>query len=133
MNLLQDLISSDLKLYEGVEITIQALLCASVKMSVESVVETVVSRYEKHFNKSRKLNEEQALDEMEISENGPNLFKADPLLQISMDKYWKKQTVSGKWHFVKDSSSSIFEFGSTYGKSTLSLLKSPSKYPVMDK
>ena len=55
MNLLQDLISSDLKLYEGVEITIQALLCASVKMSVESVVETVESRYEKHFDKSRKL------------------------------------------------------------------------------
>ena len=102
-------------------------------MSVESVVETVVSRYEKHFDKSRKLDEEQALDEMEISENGPNLFKAGPLLLISMDKYWKKQTVSGKWHFVKDSSSSIFQSGSTYGKSTLSLLKSPSKYPVMDK
>ena len=102
-------------------------------MSVESVVETVISRYERHSNKSRNLDEEQAMDEMEISENGPTIFKADPLLRISMDKYWKKQTLSGKWHFVKESSASIFEFGSTYGKTTLSLLKSPSKYPVMGK
>ena len=51
-------------------------LSVSVKMSVESVVETVISRYERHFNKSRNLDEEQAMDEMEISENLSNYFQS---------------------------------------------------------
>ena len=54
-------------------------------MSIESAVETFVSYYERHFNKSRNLDEEQAMDEMEILENGPTTFKADPFLRISMD------------------------------------------------
>ena len=57
-------------------------LSVSVKMYVESVVETVISHYERHFNKSRNLDEEQAMDEMEILENGPTIFKADPFLRI---------------------------------------------------
>ena len=40
-----DFISTDRKLYENVELSVQGILCASVKVSVESVVETVVSRY----------------------------------------------------------------------------------------
>ena len=35
----------------------------------------------------RQLNEEHALDEMDISENGPNLPNADKILLSAMNKY----------------------------------------------
>ena len=69
MNIIEDFLNTDLKLCNGVEITIQGILCAALKLSVESVVETIVSRYEKHFEKGRQLTEENALCEMEIAEN----------------------------------------------------------------
>ena len=37
----------------------------------------------------RQLNEEHALDEMDISENGPNLPNADKILLSAMNKYWQ--------------------------------------------
>ena len=43
----------------------QGILCAAIKVSIESVVESLVSRFEKHFHKSRQLKEENALNEME--------------------------------------------------------------------
>ena len=66
-----------------------------------SVVELLVSRYETHFHKKRGLNEKNAMDEMEISENGPSEFRAEKLLVVAMDKYWKKETKSGQWHFTR--------------------------------
>ena len=111
-----------------VEITIQGIICATVKLSVESVVESVVSRYERHFNKGRQLSEENALDEMEIAENGPTLFKADRLLQSAMNKYWRTTTKNGKWHFLRSSTLTFTNSGQTVSK----LMKKPSKFPIMD-
>ena len=45
ISILKDFIPSKLRLFEGIELTIQALICAYVKVSVESVVESLVSRY----------------------------------------------------------------------------------------
>ena len=64
----------------------QCISTAVVKISVESVVESLVSRYENHFDSGRQLNEDRALDEMEISENGPELVKADVVLTAAMNK-----------------------------------------------
>ena len=91
-----------MKLYEGVEITIPGMVCACVKISVESVVESLMSRNEKHFNKERNLTESNALDELEIAENGPTIFKADNILVSAMNKYWNINGASGsaKWHLT---------------------------------
>ena len=87
MDILKDFINSELKLYEGIEITIQRMLRASVKVTVESVVESLVSRDEKYFDKERNLHEDNAMDEIKISENGPTIFKADNILKTAMNKY----------------------------------------------
>ena len=50
-----------------------SICCAAIKVSVESNVESLVSRYETHFDKSRQLFEEFAMEEMMIAENGPTL------------------------------------------------------------
>ena len=131
---MKDFMSSKLNLFEGIELTVQTLVCASVKVSVESVVESMVSRYENHFHKSRGLDELNALGEMEIAENGPSDFKADNLLMKAMDKYWKTETKSGMWHFSCQSSPSqnVINFGPSLGKSSMNIINTPSKYPMMD-
>ena len=132
LGILRDLISSDLKLYGGIQLTVQALLCASIKVSVESVVESLVSRYENHFHKNRGLKEENALDEMEIAENGPSEFRADKLLINAMDRYWKNETKSGQWHFTRTSQQHLSDYCFPSGKATMQRLSQPSKYPIMD-
>ena len=67
-------------------------------------------RYETHFYKSS-LNEKNAMDEMEISENGPSKFRAKKLLVVAMDKYLKKETKSGQWHFTRQSTQNLINFG----------------------
>ena len=99
--LIQDFLNSELKLYKGVEITIQSICAAAVKISVESDVESLVSRYEKHLKIDRQMKEENAEEEMEIAENGPLLIHADRILKRAMDKYWKDLNQIGEWHFVQ--------------------------------
>ena len=101
--LIKDFLNSDLKLFKGVEICLQSICAAAVKISVESDVESLVSRYEKHFKVDRQLNEENAEDEMEIAENGPLLIHTDNILKAAMNKYWRAANPSGggAWHFVK--------------------------------
>ena len=64
------------------------------------MVESLVSRYEIHFDKERQLTEEHALNEMEIAENGPKFAKADRILKAAMNTYWEKKTFSGEWNFT---------------------------------
>ena len=86
-SLIKDFLDTDRKLFKGVEIIVQVLCAAAVKISVESDVESLVSRYEKHFKIDRQLGEENADFEMEIAENGPLLIHADRILKNAMDIY----------------------------------------------
>ena len=76
-------------------------LCACVKVSVESVVESIVSTYEKHFHHSRQPNEEHALDEMIIAENRPFLYEAEGIIESAMQSYRREHSTTGKWHFLR--------------------------------
>ena len=85
-------------------------ICA-VSVSVESNVESLVSRFENHFGKNRQLTEEHALDEMLIAENGPILVHADPIIRRSLNSYFREhnQSDGGKWHSLKTKSRSVKE------------------------
>ena len=61
----------------------------------------LVSRYENHFTASRQLTEENALNEMIISENGPNLHEANGVLERVLNDYWSAKSQDGKWHFIR--------------------------------
>ena len=71
------------------------MLALAVKYSVELSVESLISRYEVHFDKSRQLGEEKAHMEMFVSQNGPVLVRADPLLKRAMDKFFKDKNPRG--------------------------------------
>lgn len=130
MSILQDFYKTDSNLFDGIELVLHGMACAAVKVSVESVVETLVSRYESHFNKTRSLKEENAIDEMMIAENGPTIFKANSVLSAAMNDYWKSNSKTGKWHFIRETGT--LNHGANYGKTSLRLMKQPSKFPVMD-
>ena len=70
-----------MQLFKGVELTIRIICASAVMISVESDVESLVSRYKRHFKIDRQLNvnEESAEDETEIAENGPLLVHADKI------------------------------------------------------
>ena len=97
------LMMDDENIYTGIELTLQSIATSAVKISVESVVESLVSRYESHFDAKRQLKEINALDEMEISENGPDLVHADKILTSAMSKYWQDKSNDGVWHFCHKS------------------------------
>ena len=68
---------------------------------------------------------------MEISENGPQCFKVDSLLETAMNSYWKALSIKGKWHFVR-TPTSVLNYGERKGKTVSNLLKKQSKFPFMD-
>ena len=72
--------------FEKVWVTVRVILTVCVKVSVESVVESLVSRYENRFTASPQLTEENALKEMIISENGPNLHEANGILEHALNE-----------------------------------------------
>ena len=70
---IKDFLRDDKKLYRGNEIMLHCFCVVAVKFSVESSVESLISRYECHFDKSRQLSQERSTQEMFLSENGPIL------------------------------------------------------------
>ena len=109
-------------------VVVHIILTACVKISVESVVETLVSRYEHHFTSSRQLDEDDSLDEMIISKNGPALHNADNLLERAMNRYWAENSENGKWHFIRESNNIRSYLGGS-SKVLGRMLSEPSKLP----
>ena len=104
---------------------------AAVKVSVESVVETLVSRYEQHFDSSRQLSEDHNLEAMQISENGLLLQHADVLLDRAMTEYWKDNNDRGQWHFIRRTED-IRSYTGGSSKVLGKMLDEKSKLPSMD-
>ena len=85
---------SDRELYTDVEVILHCICTAAVKVSVESNVESLVSRFENHFGKNRQLTEEHALDKMLIAENGPILVHADPIIRRSLNSFFREKKIN---------------------------------------
>ncbi len=98
--LIHKILSSKEKKYLEIEMIMQAVVVTSTKFSVESVLESIVSRYENHFDRFQTVGEEIALDEIEISINGPNPAHCDSVVRAAMNTYWNKK-ISKDWHFVR--------------------------------
>ena len=83
-------------LYREIEMVLQATVIGAIKISVESVAESIISKYALHNSKIRKLNDSTANDEMFIAVNGPELGEADALLAKALDRKFAWKSV---WHF----------------------------------
>ena len=90
----------NIALFRNAKVIIHLTCVACVKVSVESVVESLVSRYEKYFDSSRQPTKQHSLDEIIIAENEPLLHHADEILERAMNQYWRVANRDGKWHFL---------------------------------
>ena len=118
IELIKVFLETERKLYVDIEMVMHVICVAAASMSVESVIESMVSIYENRNNKFRPISEERAVLEINIGINGPELTHADGIIQASMTEYWKN---SGRrkgdhetknWHFVRKSQN-IKEFCSS--------------------
>ena len=87
-------------LFEGIEMIMQAMATAAVKQSCESILESMVSRYENHFSSNRNMAEESINHEFFVAVNGPSLGRCDKVVEKAMDKYWRSKKQPG-WHFYR--------------------------------
>ena len=71
---------------------------ASIKLSVESVAEYVISIYNLHNSKIRNIKEDTANDELFIVYNGPEIGEADKVLMEALDLHFSKSRDG--WHFT---------------------------------
>ena len=67
----------------------QDMATAAVKQSCESILESMVSRYENHFSSDRNTTEDNINDDFFVTMNGPSLGHCDKVLEKAMDQYWK--------------------------------------------
>ena len=65
-------------------------------MSVESVAESMISKYNIHNNELRCLSEEIAQLEMFVAYNGPDIGENDKSLSEALSEHFKPKG----WHFV---------------------------------
>ncbi|CAB3987438.1 Hypothetical predicted protein [Paramuricea clavata] len=82
---------SDKELYKGIEIIIHFICVSAVKVSVQSVIESLTSKFEIHFNKFRNVNEDTAYNEMMVGVNGPLPLQCDKVVMAAMKQHFKGQ------------------------------------------
>jgi hypothetical protein len=68
---------------------IHSICVSAVKISVESVIESLTSNFEIHFNKFRNVNEDTAYNEMMVSVNGPSQAQCDKVVMAAMKQHFK--------------------------------------------
>ena len=125
MELLEKLLDTEGKMYEGIE-TVMSILCrASLAMSVEAVVEGWVSIMEHHSSKRRPLAENSMEEEVVIAINGPDVVHCDGVVKESIRNLIKKDHI----HFVRKSDRIKSWFVS---KSVDNLRKTVKRNRIMD-
>ena len=62
LGLLKEILSTDNNLSEGIELPLHHICCAAVRVSVASIVESMISVYENHFDSRRQLTKEHPLE-----------------------------------------------------------------------
>ena len=121
----------NIALFRNIKVIIHLICVACIKASVESVVESLVSRYEKHFDCSRQPTEQHSLDEVIIAENRTLLHHADEILERAMNQYWRVAERYGKWHFLCRTDDDINSYTGNCSKVVGKLLDQMSKLPFM--
>ena len=65
----------------GLERIMHSVFVSSIKVSVKSVAESMISKYALHFNKIRNMDENKVHNEMMIDCNGPEIGECDDILK----------------------------------------------------
>ena len=116
--------------YLEIEMIMQAIAVYSVKQTVESVLESLVSKYENHFTHNRNMDEGNVNEEFEIATNGPCLAFCNSVVEEAMVKYWEGKP----WHFFTNSALHPInsQLSQRQSKVIRKLKNCHSKFPFME-
>ena len=99
IELIKMFLNEERKLYKEIEIIIYCICASAVKLSViESVIESLTSKFEIHFNKFRNVKEETPYNKMMISVNRPLPSRCDQVVMTAIKMHFRGQNGI---HFVK--------------------------------
>ena len=84
-------------LYRNIEMVLQAICVGCIKLSVESVAESMISKYNIHNNELRCISEETVHLEMCLAYNGSEIGDSDKLLSEALTEHFMPKG----WHFFK--------------------------------
>ena len=130
--LLKELFDPKTNFFEDTQLVLQAMACASVKVSCESILESFTSKFENHFDLRRNVDEESSSQEFEISQNGPSYANCDGVVKEAMRNYWMENGKNGAWHFTRTSADRFLK-KLDHGSVVLDrLFKQSSSLPSMD-
>ena len=120
-------------LFNEIEMIMQAISVCCVKVSCESVLESLVSIFENHYDVRRNMNEKSTSEEFMIAINGPNLSHADAVIKEAMNSYWNsRQSGQGTWHFFRTTALEQLKDHTGGSRVLQRMLNKPSKLPFMD-
>ena len=115
-------------LFEVIEMIMQAIAVCCVKQSCESILESMVSMYEHHFDSTRNMGEDNVNKEFFIAVNGPNLAHCNSVIYKAINEYWKRKN----WHFYRTSLSDYLKDFDGDSKVLHRLFNETSKLPCME-
>ncbi|CAB4005233.1 Hypothetical predicted protein, partial [Paramuricea clavata] len=118
-------------LFVDIEMVMQAISVCCVKISCESVLESLVSVFENHFDPNRNMKEESTTEEFMITVNGPSLGHADAVIREAMNCA-QKSGGSTSWQFFRTTVLEQLREHSGGSKVLDRMLKGHSKFPFMD-
>ena len=75
-------------LYRNIEMVVQAIYVGCIQLSVESVAESMISKYNIHNNELRCISEETSHLEMLVAYNGPEIEESDNLLGEALTEHF---------------------------------------------
>ena len=115
----------DEKLYTEIEFVMQACVVGSIKISVESIAESMISKYNIHNSKIRQIADDIAEEEMMVDYNGPEIGEADKMLMEALHIHFKDNP-KGIHFYTKN----IFR---SNGKTVEKILSTKSRLPLYKK
>ena len=110
------------KLYTDIESVMQACVVGSIKISVESIAESMISKYNIHNSKTRPITDDIADEEMMVDYNGPEIGEADKMLMEALHIHFKDNP-KGIHFYTKN----IFR---SNGKTVEKILSTKSRLPL---
>ena len=127
--LIKKLLHPSEELYLDIEMVMHAICTMCMLQSCESVLESMVSQYENHFDSRRNVKEDTANEEFNIAVNGPSLAHCDSVVREAMDNLWKHK--KSPWNFIRDTQNKLenMETGSTVLKR---LVNTKNKFSLMN-
>ena len=99
-DLIRRFLCTDLELFKGIEMVMAATVVGCIKFGLESVAESMISKYNLHSSDIRPISDDALHSEMIVNCNGPSINEVDNILSEAASYYFSKQKSNQGWSFV---------------------------------